>query len=199
MNIHDITVMLERHGREEVGDNVSPVDVIGWLTSMFPVRFQIDDTFDIGALLVSVKETMRSVPDGGLGYGLLREKADDVSRERDIGLLFNYLGVEEGPGSFRRIRSSEMVFDGSRNIRSERQHPLEINAYYKAYSLHMNFAWSKQHFKTVTIEKLTELIVEVAKAIVEHCRNEQSGKYTPSDFPDSGLSQGDLDQLFDSL
>ncbi|QIS12637.1 condensation domain-containing protein [Nocardia arthritidis] len=77
-----VLVRLEGHGREEqvlAGADLSRT--VGWFTSMFPVCFDLTD-IDPGdvaaggdavvAAVLSVKETLRSIPDKGIGYGMLR-------------------------------------------------------------------------------------------------------------------------------
>ncbi|MFD0365698.1 amino acid adenylation domain-containing protein [Nocardia sp. GCM10030253] len=84
---------LERHGRDETlvpGADLSRT--VGWFTSQFPLRLEVSDPDDLAAALKSVKEQLRAVPRGGIGYGLLRylnpntsaalEPSDSVSLER---------------------------------------------------------------------------------------------------------------------
>ncbi|WP_033018482.1 condensation domain-containing protein, partial [Streptomyces rimosus] len=73
---------LEGHGREEqvvAGADLSRT--VGWFTSLFPVRLDlegvdVEDAFRGGAAagvaLKRVKEQLRAIPDHGIGYGLLR-------------------------------------------------------------------------------------------------------------------------------
>ncbi len=37
------------------------------------------------------------------------------------------------------------------------------------------------------------------REIIEHCRGEEAGGFTPSDFPDADLTQKELDELLDEL
>ncbi|KOV14648.1 hypothetical protein ADK60_28330, partial [Streptomyces sp. XY431] len=74
-------VELEGHGREELGAGTDLSRTVGWFTSLFPVRLDLGG-LDVGeavaggaALGEAVKrgkEHLRSLPDHGLGYGLLR-------------------------------------------------------------------------------------------------------------------------------
>jgi non-ribosomal peptide synthase protein (TIGR01720 family) len=101
-----VVVDVEGHGRD---DSVAPgVDLsrtVGWFTSMYPVRLHPgviawDDLLaggiEAGRGVEQIKEQLRAVPDGGLGFGLLRHlnvatRAQLATAVRpDVG--FNYLG-----------------------------------------------------------------------------------------------------------
>ncbi|MTK33591.1 amino acid adenylation domain-containing protein, partial [Nocardia seriolae] len=83
-----VLVRMEGHGREEQA--VPRADLsrtVGWFTSVFPVRFDLDgiECGDglggdaVAAAVFSVKETLRSIPDKGIGYGLLRILNDETA------------------------------------------------------------------------------------------------------------------------
>ncbi|MBB3037651.1 non-ribosomal peptide synthetase [Hoyosella altamirensis] len=97
---------LEGHGREEGA--VSGADLtrtMGWFTTVAPIRFDTTDC-DIadamaggasaGVLLKAVKEQLRSVPDRGIGYGMLRylhpDGAERLGGAAQPQVMFNYLG-----------------------------------------------------------------------------------------------------------
>ncbi|WP_159393263.1 non-ribosomal peptide synthetase, partial [Streptomyces rimosus] len=97
---------LEGHGREEqvvAGADLSRT--VGWFTSLFPVRLDlegvdVEDAFRGGAAagvaLKRVKEQLRAIPDHGIGYGLLRhlnpETEEALSSAPAPQIGFNYLG-----------------------------------------------------------------------------------------------------------
>lgn len=104
-----LTITLESHGREQLTDGIDVSRTVGWFTSEYPVRVPLDtvggeaDLLDAlaggaaaGRLLRAAKEAKRAVPDGGIGYGVLRhldavtgpELADTPQPE----VLLNYLG-----------------------------------------------------------------------------------------------------------
>ncbi|MFI7000082.1 non-ribosomal peptide synthase/polyketide synthase [Nocardia sp. NPDC050175] len=101
-----VLIRLEGHGREE--DTVPGADLsttVGWFTSMFPVRLAASASEweqlcaggpAAGALVKSVKEQLRGVPDKGIGYGLLRylnpETAAALQQYSTGQIGFNYLG-----------------------------------------------------------------------------------------------------------
>lgn len=71
-----VTVDLERHGREDAfGLDLSRT--VGWFTAVHPVRLDPGDGDAVDAVR-RVKEQLRTVPDKGIGYGLLRHLDPDA-------------------------------------------------------------------------------------------------------------------------
>ncbi|WP_158607944.1 non-ribosomal peptide synthetase [Nocardia panacis] len=103
----DALIMLERHGREEsVVPGADLSRTVGWFTNQFPIRLALPQpdsglpqpnshrSEQLSAAIKAVKEQVRAVPRGGMGYGLLRylnpEIAARLGNTPQIG--FNYLG-----------------------------------------------------------------------------------------------------------
>ena len=97
---HDsILLDLESHGREPLFDDVDLSRTVGWFTALYPLRLAVAalGPDDPDAWLKTVKESLRSVPHGGIGYGVLRHLGPPEVRERLAALpraqvSFNYLG-----------------------------------------------------------------------------------------------------------
>ena len=101
-----VLIDLEGHGREEqLFEGVDLTRTVGWFTSLFPVRLDagrldLEEALRggaaLGEALKRIKEQLRRVPDGGLGYGLLRhlnpETAPALSGLASPQIGFNYLG-----------------------------------------------------------------------------------------------------------
>ena len=81
-----ITIDLEGHGREPMDSGLDLSRTVGWFTSVFPVRLDLQDIdlqdieFDQNAVAQStvaralklIKDQLRAIPNRGLHYGLLR-------------------------------------------------------------------------------------------------------------------------------
>ncbi|MEU8820498.1 amino acid adenylation domain-containing protein [Actinoplanes sp. NPDC048796] len=82
---------LEGHGREEqVVPGADLVRTVGWFTSEYPVRLPAA-AGGPAAVVRGVKQRLRAIPDGGVGYGLLRYLGGfEPANEPEV--LFNYLG-----------------------------------------------------------------------------------------------------------
>lgn len=103
-----IAFTLEGHGREEINSSVEVSSTIGWFTSMFPVVLKIEgneyefkawhsflEPTNLGYTLKSVKEQLRSIPNKGIGFGVLKYlgKKSELQKVHKANLIsFNYLG-----------------------------------------------------------------------------------------------------------
>ncbi|MET4609312.1 amino acid adenylation domain-containing protein/non-ribosomal peptide synthase protein (TIGR01720 family) [Rhodococcus sp. PvR044] len=101
-----VLLSLEGHGRDD--DVIAGADLsrtVGWFTSIFPVRLDLagadlDDALAAGpaagAVVKAVKEQLLAVPDGGLGYGMLRHLGEATGARlaamAEPQIIFNYLG-----------------------------------------------------------------------------------------------------------
>jgi hypothetical protein len=104
-----VQIDLESHGREQIFADVDLSRTVGWFTSRFPVRLDpgpldFEEALQggpaLGRALKGVKEQLRTLPQGGLGYGLLRylnpETAQALSGLATPQIGFNYLGRSGG-------------------------------------------------------------------------------------------------------
>ncbi|PSB59549.1 non-ribosomal peptide synthetase, partial [Chamaesiphon polymorphus] len=189
---------LEGHGREELFTDVDISRTVGWFTTMFPVCLHLPDFREPGLLLKTVKEQLRSIPQKGIGYGLLHY----VRQELQLGdraaaqISFNYLGqfdrVLDGESEFQL--ASESV-GWTQDSREQRQHLLDINALVSSGQLQVDWSYSHNLFDRQTIERLAQGFVRNLQALIDHCLEPAAGGYTPSDFPLTTLSQVELDRL----
>ncbi|WP_327165873.1 non-ribosomal peptide synthetase [Streptomyces zaomyceticus] len=93
-------VEVEGHGREEIADGLDLSATVGWFTSMFPVRLP-GRPDDPEGTVRAVEQQLGSMPDKGLGFGLLRhlhpETAPVLRTSPRAQILFNYLGRFDRP------------------------------------------------------------------------------------------------------
>ena len=94
-----VSVSLEGHGREYLGKALSIDRAIGWFTSVYPVVLE-GITGDAQGDLLRVRETLRAIPNKGVGYNILAfvQGAPETAFQTDRAplLIFNYLGDVSG-------------------------------------------------------------------------------------------------------
>jgi amino acid adenylation domain-containing protein/non-ribosomal peptide synthase protein (TIGR01720 family)/FkbM family methyltransferase len=196
-----ILVQMEGHGREELWEDVDLSRTAGWFTSLFPVLVEIDSTSDIGALLKSVKEQLRRVPNRGLGYGVLRYLSKKLNRgPTQPDLKFNYFGQLDN------VLSSDSLFNLSplargmeRNEKQRRNCLVEVSSAVSGGRLHLNLSYSDNVHRRETIERLSTNLIAALRNIIAHCRSLDSSEFSPSDFPLANLSQQQLDLIANRL
>ena len=67
-----VAVELEGHGREDIVEGLDISRTVGWFTTMYPVVLELDEGQELGEQLIGVKEQLRSIPNKGIGYGVLK-------------------------------------------------------------------------------------------------------------------------------
>jgi len=214
-------VDVEGHGREEVVE-ADLSRTVGWFTSIFPLRLCLGDSVEPGAALKAIKEQLRQVPNNGIGYGLLRYLSEDP----EIGgnaptpalapgtaqapcwglraqpeLSFNYLGQfdQAGAPSFAPAKGGQLQLGLAQSPRGCRDHVLGIVASIVQGCLQVEWSYSANIHRRETIENLAGAYIQALRALIAHCQSPEAGGYTPSDFPEAGLNQQELDALLGEL
>jgi len=203
-----LRVDLESHGREqELFPGVDLSRTVGWFTSLYPLVLEALDPTRSSELIKAVKEQLRAVPRGGVGYGL-RHHGGKATRGGEghgamrADIAFNYLGQLDGilpAGSpLRPLR--EGGTPGPPVAAAEpRSHRLEVVATVSEGRLRVRCTYSRTLHLRKTIERLVEGFLEALRDLVEHCLAPQVGSYTPSDFPEARMDQESLDKLLARL
>ena len=200
-----VLIELEGHGREEISTELDISRTVGWFTTLYPVRLELSESRSVGEDLKAVKEQLRGVPERGLGYGLLKYVGGDEEtrqrlREVRAEVAFNYLGQLDNVVSEERMfRGGQESSGAEQDARGRRSHALIINASVQGGELVLGWSYSRKLHERETIERVAAEQVAKLRQVIEHCREEESGGYTPSDFPAAKLSQEDLDSFLASI
>ena len=200
-----LCVDVERHGREQIAPGIDLSSTIGWFTSFFPISIALDDPDDSGGSIKQIKELVRSIPVSGIDYGVLRYLSPDkqiqnvLAKTSQADILFNYLGVDKtaDPDVTLSILDNKNRWDrASANARS---HLLEVNSGIWDGRLTMLWTFSHAVHMRDTIERLATKFQTRIVTLIEHCQSADAGGMTPTDFPESGLNQDELDELLGEL
>ena len=200
-----LRIDLEGHGREDILPNADLSRTVGWFTSIFPVRLELSNIFTPGDALKSVKEQLRAIPNKGIGYAILRYLADDAIRRKLLSrpaaeISFNYLGqfdrILPEPALFRLTHEPS---GPEHSPYSQRRYLLDIEGGISEEQLWVNWTYSENLHQRGDIEALARGFVKALQSIIAHCQTPDAGGYTPSDFPEAGLAQEELDALLAQL
>ncbi|HEX6289429.1 MAG TPA: amino acid adenylation domain-containing protein [Herpetosiphonaceae bacterium] len=193
-----VLIELEGHGRDELFEDVDLSRTVGWLTSFYPVRLQLEPGMEPGPALKTIKEQLRAIPRHGLGYGLLRYLRGDtaLAAPPQAELSFNYLGqldhVLTGDGLFQLAPESPGM---PLSPAAHRSHLLDVVARTTGGQLQILWFYSANTHRRETIRGLADSCVSALRALIAHCQQPHVGGYTPSDFPLARLTQHELDQV----
>ena len=195
----DIAIELEGHGREDIFADADITRTVGWLTSAFPFRLKGGADAD-AALIKTVKEALRAVPDHGIGYGILRylgrpEHREALSRAPNPRVIFNYLGrFDQDLGAAAAYRIGAEDPGAMRAADTPLRAWLTINGEVRDGSLRLAFRYGRRRYRRATIERVAELYRAALRGLVDHCV-QSAGCLTPSDVPLANLDQVTLDRL----
>ena len=196
-NIQNVAIWMEGHGRENIDVDIDISRTVGWFTSMFPVIFNSTEGNNI-LELISVKDTLRRVPNKGIGYGILKylgSKEYTLSPE----ISFNYLGnytdsiVKKQDPSLFKIMDQYKGKESS--LEMKREHLLEIQAIISEGCVHVDISYSQDQFHDETIEEIIAQCKNNLIGLIEELSMAKEVHTTPSDYTFKGLSIEELEQL----
>ncbi|MEV5358076.1 amino acid adenylation domain-containing protein [Streptomyces sp. NPDC052693] len=211
-------VRLEGHGRET--DLVPGADLsrtVGWFTSMHPARIDVRGVPwaevlaggpAAGTAIKRVKEQLRSVPDKGMGYGLLRHLNTDTAGQLSgypapqIG--FNYLGRISGADVPEALRadgwgpspwSTELVPAPDPDLPA--LSVLEVNSVATDSAdgprLQTAFMFASGVLSRERAAELARLWVEALHGMAGHATRPEAGGLTPADAPLVTVGQDEIE------
>ncbi|GAA2336145.1 amino acid adenylation domain-containing protein [Dactylosporangium salmoneum] len=194
-------VALESHGREEQAvPGADLVRTVGWFTSEYPVRLP-SAAGGPAAVVRGVKDRLRAIADGGLGYGVLRHlrtPAELPDAEPEV--LFNYLGrfaaAAETPwGLAPELPAAHAVAAPGMPV----HHRLAVNASTVDTAdgpvLRAEFSYPAGALADADARRLADDWFAALVAIRAAAAAPDAGALTPSDVPLAGLSAADLADL----
>ncbi|WP_224248819.1 non-ribosomal peptide synthetase [Hyalangium gracile] len=189
---------LEGHGREPLFEDVELSRTVGWFTSLFPVvlTHEGDDLLDT---LQAVRSRLRSLPNRGIDYGILRylrgpgeEQVPALQPE----LVFNYLGqFDQVFDSNALFRPADESVGPTISPLSHRPHLLEVNSLEHEARLRVNWTYSPELHRPETIERLAEHFLEALRRLVALARAGGTRRPTPADFPLARVDRAELERL----
>ncbi|HEY2116652.1 MAG TPA: amino acid adenylation domain-containing protein, partial [Candidatus Angelobacter sp.] len=205
-----VLIDLEGHGREEIVGALDLSHTVGLFTTMFPVcldlgQIDLEEAWAggkaLGAALKSIKEQLHSVPDNGIGYGLLRylnpETAPVFSGLPKPQIDFNYLG--RFPIGESADWAPVDLLTGGLDLEMAFHHLLEIDSMVvdrpAGPELSAFWTWLPDIFSEQDIRQLADGWFHMLEALVEHSEQPGVGGLTPSDVSIAGLSQSEIDRL----
>ncbi|ASG24403.1 non-ribosomal peptide synthetase [Nitrospirillum viridazoti] len=192
-----VTVHLEGHGREPLFPELDLERTVGWFTSVYPVRLQAGDGWD--GTVRQVKEALRAVPDGGIGFGLLRHLADDAATRdalaASVSLSFNYLGQFDGVMRDGPWRAATEECGGGTDPDAPLGALLSVDGQILDGVLALHVRHSTALFRQDTAAAFLAAYEDALAGVIDHCLAKGAGQVTPSDFPLVSLTQAQLDAL----
>lgn len=190
-------ITLESHGRAALLDGVDISRTVGWFTALFPLRFALSGNA-LPTLIREVKETLRAVPDRGVGYGVLRWLQRDAALVNapasEIG--FNYLGRFDQDAALPVAPEStgdELAPD------TVLPHGIDLTAEIREQRLNVRLVADTGRYPAQWCAQLALDYAAALEEIAAHCLDPATGALSPSDVDLDGIALHDLDAILDGL
>ena len=185
-----VWVNLEGHGREEAVLGLDVSRTVGWFTTQFPVRLEIDAGHDLDGQIQRTKESLRAIPDKGLGYGVLRYLSDVSAQELEITpwINFNYLGQVESASKGEGWALSALPTGASVGPLNHLWWPLDVSGLFDGERLSFQLRYSPEQWRDSQVEALASRFQRRLEELASFCASRTEKTYTPSDFSLRGWS-----------
>jgi len=197
-------INLEGHGRENINSLVSVERTIGWFTSMFPVVIDISECDEISKVIKVTKETLRNIPNKGMGYGVIKYLSKDEIKDKidfclNPEVSFNYLGqfnsdIDGGSVRYSDIANGKEISGEYKNTVSLTLDGIVVNN-----QLRINFIYNGLQYDEKTIITLSKIYKNNLIEIIEYCMDKEEIEYTASDFSADSLDEYSLDTIFAAI
>jgi non-ribosomal peptide synthase protein (TIGR01720 family) len=197
-NVADFIVLMEGHGRQ-AWNGLDIERTVGWFTCTYPVRLIVPGEADLARRIREVKETLRRIPNGGFGYGILHWLAPSELRGAwptavRPPISFNYLGrFEENPKAFD-LEWPEL--DGTVSPAAVRPTELDLAVAVRRGNLEATLTYNPVRLPPAQARRLMRCFEAELRVMTTHCVAKRSGEATPADLTYSDLTLEEFDGLF---
>lgn len=201
-----VLVDIKTTGRSLAISDLDLSHTVGQFGLQFPALLGCGESHEPIDVLKAVKERLRQLPAGGMGFGILRYLGkDEVIRQKldsvmPCQLSFEYCGspghslndlsMFAGPTSL-----SSASINNKKNMSQDELSLISLSALYESGQLHVNWSYASDIFDDATVTAVANDFITTLTTLIEHCQSSQVGSFTPSDFPQSGIRQDELDAL----
>jgi amino acid adenylation domain-containing protein/non-ribosomal peptide synthase protein (TIGR01720 family) len=186
LGVHGVT--LEGHGRELIDSQIDHSHTVGWFTTMYPVRLELQR--DYAGSIRHIKESLREIPQKGIGFGALRMVHPGEEKVVLPAISFNYLGQFEASqsGEWELSGEGSGLNQGAGNVG---ENVITINGIVTQGVLRFGITTRLGAAQTI---KLSNALRTHLEEIIAHCGKQRPG-FTPSDFKGVRISQDLLDKV----
>ena len=195
-----LLIDMEGHGREEISPGFDGSRTVGWFTTIFPVVLD-QSNGSLSEVLRRVKEQVRSIPNHGLGYGVLRYLSNDATRRHleslpRAQLLFNYLGQFDRPWRSPWLSAAPESAGPLRSPGNHRPYLIEVSGAVHEGRLLMEWSYSEHLHRRETVEALGQNFLSFLRALITRSEQPEVSSVSPADFSAARISQEDFSKLF---
>ncbi len=193
--LEKIVINLEGHGRENLIKDADITRTVGWFTSQYPVLLEIKKEDNLSYLIKYVKESLRKVPQKGVGYQILKYLSDEEIKEYKNEITFNYLGQFGTEMNNKLFVLADLAHGDPVNLNNEKLSKIDFNGFIIDNQLTFKITYDKYEYKEENIDRLRDLYKENLEKIIRHCIEKDQTEITPSDLGNTELSLEDFEEI----
>ena len=193
-----ICVNLEGHGRETIHRRIDIDRTMGWFTSIYPVIINLGK--DVKETIIQTKETLRKVPNKGMGYGALKYLSGVLPVREEPEVAFNYLGsvdaeITGSPDGIFRV--SEYSVGASVAPENLLKDAITVNCIVSGGTLNIDVYYRKDRITREEVKRFGGVYLEALKDVIGLCTGQVEAVKTSSDFglDNETISQSLLEKI----
>jgi amino acid adenylation domain-containing protein/non-ribosomal peptide synthase protein (TIGR01720 family)/FkbM family methyltransferase len=197
LEIDQVLLALEGHGRENIGEDIDISRTIGWFTSWYPVLIDARYSNDKIRQLIEVKEQLHRVPNKGIGYGILRYLVGQGLKAQPE-ISFNYLGdfgTGVSPGEASVFKFSNDYQGRMLSGALSREVVLDVSGMIVSGRLRIAVSYSSKQYKKETIQRLAGSYESSLIEMIGVLSGAQHRRLTPVDLTYKSLSVEQVQEL----
>ncbi|MBW8683317.1 non-ribosomal peptide synthase/polyketide synthase [Chitinophaga rhizophila] len=186
-----VVIGMNGDGRVGLPGDIDVRRTIGWFNATYPVQLKYEAELGAASLIKGVKETLRQVPDNGIGYGVLRYLLkEEVLQSNTWDLLFSYTGQADNVLRSGQWLQEEMEpIDATVSTNYPGKERIRVDVKVLAGELVVRWDFNEQYHTSTAIQALSVAYMAILEELIKHCqdRKEQGvAEYTPADYGLSG-------------
>ncbi|MCB0644504.1 MAG: hypothetical protein KDC44_22825, partial [Phaeodactylibacter sp.] len=181
-----VCIELEGHGRENILPEQDITRTVGWFTSIFPLVLPTGRGGKTTVeTLIEVKESLRKLPNKGVGFGILQAFDGGFTKNVESAVLFNYLGdfgtsEEGGQQAFRASAEDSGPAVALENLLQDPR--LHINALLSDGHLQVDLSYNDRAFDPAQIAALSTAYAQILPVLIRDLSSQTETYLTPSDL-----------------
>jgi len=173
----DSAVLLELagHGRENLFQNADVSRTIGWFSAFYPVLIEVPGDADAKQKTMRIAQQLKSVPNNGIGFGIMRYLTDDEEVRESLGKITFPEVTVNYQGQFDALTSKTSLVDMNSDVdvikhawdpEFERPQKLQIVGIVMNHSLNISIEYSRNQYMEETIKKILQRITSFLYRLV---------------------------------
>jgi amino acid adenylation domain-containing protein/non-ribosomal peptide synthase protein (TIGR01720 family) len=194
-SVSTVSVKMEGHGRNEIIEGMDTGRTIGWFTSLYPLLLDINGCGSPEEAVVKVKDSLRIIPNKGIGYGILHY-LDQPLPLIPTSIKFNYLGDLDFKATDPVFQfASQKIGNDVAPENTQSDSLLEITGLLKKDQLHFCIRYANDRYKEKSIKRLLSEYKKQLENITVLLSSPGEPVLTPSDLTFKELSVSQLATL----